>query len=111
MNILDENIIAGEREKLRAWRIHFVRIGAEVGRRGTGFPNLFGSPGQVLKMPERVRDSSGSGTAWRWIPRLVWVPSSDAEDARTSSGLLGQETLKGKSARIGATPVLGPKSL
>lgn len=34
MNILDENIIAGEREKLRAWRIHFVRIGMEVGRRG-----------------------------------------------------------------------------
>jgi len=34
MNILDENIIASEWEKLRAWRIHFVRIGTEVGRRG-----------------------------------------------------------------------------
>lgn len=32
MNVLDENIIAPERERLRAWRIHFRRIGVEVGR-------------------------------------------------------------------------------
>jgi hypothetical protein len=31
---LDENIIAPERERLRAWRIHFRRIGVEVGRFG-----------------------------------------------------------------------------
>jgi hypothetical protein len=34
VNILDENIIAPERERLRAWRIHFRRIGVEVGRFG-----------------------------------------------------------------------------
>ncbi len=34
MNVLDENIIAPERERLRAWRIHFQRIGGEMGRLG-----------------------------------------------------------------------------
>src|SRR5712692_2011023 len=34
MNVLDENIIAPEREPLRAWRIHFRSIGDEVGRLG-----------------------------------------------------------------------------
>ncbi|MBI3300802.1 MAG: hypothetical protein HYZ72_01800 [Deltaproteobacteria bacterium] len=32
--MLDENIIAPERERLRAWRIHFRRIGGEVGHLG-----------------------------------------------------------------------------
>jgi hypothetical protein len=31
---LDENIIAPERERLRAWRIHFRSIGEEIGRLG-----------------------------------------------------------------------------
>ncbi len=34
MNVLDENIIAPERARLRAWRIHFRSIGQEVGRLG-----------------------------------------------------------------------------
>jgi hypothetical protein len=34
MNVLDENIIAPERERLRAWRIHFRRIGEEIGHLG-----------------------------------------------------------------------------
>jgi hypothetical protein len=34
MNILDESIVASQRERLRAWRIHFWRIGGEVGRFG-----------------------------------------------------------------------------
>lgn len=34
MNVLDENVIAPERERLRAWRIHFRSIGEEVGRLG-----------------------------------------------------------------------------
>jgi len=34
MNLLDENIVATERERLRAWKIHFRRIGGEVGRLG-----------------------------------------------------------------------------
>jgi hypothetical protein len=31
MNVLDENIIAPERERLRTWHIHFRRIGDDVG--------------------------------------------------------------------------------
>ncbi len=34
MNVLDENIIAPERERLRTWRIHFRSIGEEIGRLG-----------------------------------------------------------------------------
>ena len=34
MNILDENIVATQRERLRSWKIHFRRIGGEVGRMG-----------------------------------------------------------------------------
>ncbi len=34
MNVLDENIIAPERERLRAWRVHFRCIGEEIGRLG-----------------------------------------------------------------------------
>ena len=34
MNVVDENIIAPERERLRAWRVHFRRIGGEIGRLG-----------------------------------------------------------------------------
>ena len=34
MNVLDENIIAPERERWRAWRIHFRSIGEEVGHLG-----------------------------------------------------------------------------
>lgn len=34
MNIVDENIVAAQRELLRSWKIHFRRIGGEVGRMG-----------------------------------------------------------------------------
>lgn len=34
MNILDENIVATQRELLRSWKIHFRRLGDEVGRMG-----------------------------------------------------------------------------
>jgi len=34
VNVLDENIIAPERERLRTWRIHFRCIGQQVGRLG-----------------------------------------------------------------------------
>lgn len=34
MNVLDENIIAPERARLREWRIHFRYIGGEVGHLG-----------------------------------------------------------------------------
>ena len=34
MNILDENIVATQRELLGLWRIHFRQIGGEVGRAG-----------------------------------------------------------------------------
>ena len=34
MNVLDENIIAPEQERLRVWRIHFRSIGEEIGRPG-----------------------------------------------------------------------------
>ena len=34
MNVLDENIITPERERLREWRIHFRYIGGEVGHLG-----------------------------------------------------------------------------
>ena len=34
MNILDENIDAPQRERLRAWRIHFRRIGGDLGHAG-----------------------------------------------------------------------------
>lgn len=32
VNVLDENIIAPERERWREWRIHFRSMGEEVGR-------------------------------------------------------------------------------
>jgi len=34
MNVLDENIVASQRELLRSWKIHFRRIGSELGRLG-----------------------------------------------------------------------------
>lgn len=34
MIILDENIIASQREQLKKWRIHFSRVGVHIGYRG-----------------------------------------------------------------------------
>jgi len=34
VNVLDENIVVTQRELLRSWKIHFRRIGGEVGRMG-----------------------------------------------------------------------------
>ena len=34
MNVLDENIVASQRQLLRSWKIHFQQIGAEIGRAG-----------------------------------------------------------------------------
>lgn len=34
MNVLDENIVRAERERLQSWNVHFRRIGGELGRRG-----------------------------------------------------------------------------
>ena len=34
MNVLDENIIVSQRKLLESWKIHFRRIGGEVGRFG-----------------------------------------------------------------------------
>jgi hypothetical protein len=34
VNVLDENIVATQRQLLRSWKIHFQSIGREVGRAG-----------------------------------------------------------------------------
>ena len=34
MNILDENIIASQRQRLRSWRIPVRQIGVDIGRKG-----------------------------------------------------------------------------
>ena len=34
MNVLDENIVVSQRKLLRSWKIHFRRIGGELGRLG-----------------------------------------------------------------------------
>ncbi len=34
MNLLDENIVRPERDKLRGWKVHFRRIGGEFGWAG-----------------------------------------------------------------------------
>lgn len=34
MNVLDENIVRAERERLQSWKVHFRRIGGELGRHG-----------------------------------------------------------------------------
>lgn len=34
MNVLDENILDGQRDLLRKWGIHFRQIGREIGRQG-----------------------------------------------------------------------------
>jgi hypothetical protein len=34
MIVLDENIVASQREQLRAWRLSFRQIGQEIGRKG-----------------------------------------------------------------------------
>jgi hypothetical protein len=34
MNVLDENIVVSQRRLLTSWKIHFRRIGGEVGRLG-----------------------------------------------------------------------------
>lgn len=53
MNILDEDIIAPEHERLRAWRIHFKAIGLGVGRLGMKdqdqiIPLLHQHPGSIF---------------------------------------------------------------
>ena len=40
MNVLDENIIASQREQLRQWRIPFRQIGSELANRGTKDPQI-----------------------------------------------------------------------
>jgi hypothetical protein len=34
MNILDENIIASQRQRLRSWRIRVRQIGVDIARKG-----------------------------------------------------------------------------
>jgi hypothetical protein len=34
MIVLDENIVASQRDQLRAWRVSFRQIGREIGRQG-----------------------------------------------------------------------------
>ena len=37
MNILDENIIASQRQRLRSWRIRVRQIGVDIARKGHPF--------------------------------------------------------------------------
>jgi hypothetical protein len=34
MNVLDENIVREQRERLQSWKIHFRLIAGDLGRRG-----------------------------------------------------------------------------
>ena len=34
MNILDENIIASQRQRLRSWRVRVRQIGVDIARKG-----------------------------------------------------------------------------
>ena len=40
MNVLDENIIASQREQLREWRIGFRQIGYELATKGVKDPQI-----------------------------------------------------------------------
>ena len=58
MIILDENIIASQKEQLKRWRIHFSRIGADVGHRGMNdFDEVIPLPHKISKPTFFTRDS------------------------------------------------------
>jgi|SRR5260221_7455160 len=50
MNVLDENIIHSQREKLRLWRIPFRQVGHEIARSGAQDPDITRLPLR-LKQP------------------------------------------------------------
>jgi hypothetical protein len=52
MNVLDEDIIKSQHEELQIWRIHFVRIGFEVGWRGMDDKN------EIIPLLHRLRRST-----------------------------------------------------
>lgn len=56
MNVLDENIIAGQRDKLRQWSIPFRQIGAELGHAGTQDPQIIPLLLQLKKPTFFTRD-------------------------------------------------------
>ena len=76
MNILDENIIASQRQRLRSWRIPVRQIGVDIGRKGfqdeeivpflhhqVGQPS---SPGIGVFIGGRSATGSTGLSAWRW---------------------------------------------
>jgi hypothetical protein len=62
MNILDENIIASQRQRLRSWRIPVQQIGIDIARKGLRDPRL---NTQAKRMGTVVRASHRGLGVWR----------------------------------------------
>jgi len=78
MNILDENIIASQRQRLRSWRIPVRQIGVDIARKGLQDEEILPFFHHLLRPSSRgivvfigVRSATGSMvlSALRWRQR------------------------------------------
>ncbi len=103
MNVLDENIIAPERERLRTWRIHFWGIGEEVGRLGMKDREEIIPLLHALRQPTFFTRDQGFYRPTLLHPGycLVYLEVGVDETAEYIRRLLRHQTFRTRSQRMG----------
>jgi hypothetical protein len=102
MNVLDENIIASQRERLRRWRIPFRQIGYEIASAGT-------ADAQIIPVLLRLKDPTFLTRDFDFFKRrfchpnycIVWLNVRPDEAAFYTRRLVRQAAFATRKQRLG----------
>jgi hypothetical protein len=103
MNILDENILFSQRNRLKSWKVHFKQIGMEIGRSGMKDRNDIIPLLHTLRRPTFFSCDHGFYRAQLRHAGycLVWLDVLDDEAAEYIRRFLRYAEFRTQSQRIG----------
>jgi hypothetical protein len=103
MNILDENILFSQRDRLKSWKVHFKQIGMEIGRSGMKDRNDIIPLLHTLRRP--IFFSCDHGFYHAQLRHagycLVWLDVLDDEAAEYIRRLLRHSGFRTQAQRLG----------
>ena len=103
MNILDENILFRQRDRLKSWKVHFKQIGMEIGRSGMKDRNDIIPLLHTLRSPTFFSCDHGFYRAQLRHAGycLVWLDVLDDEAAEYIRRLLRHPGFRTQAQRLG----------
>ena len=113
MNVVDENIVASQRDRLQSWKIHFRAIGSDLGRPGMKDRN------EVIPLLHSLRRTTFFTRDHGYYKRdllhagycLVWLNVAFDEAAEYIRRFLRQPSFRTQAQRLGKVVRVQPSGI